>query len=222
MEGPSFWVVQIPLMGVLVNATNMEKLRAWLSTGARATTVAAVTEVRKELASELADKARMKEPDAEKMFINVLGGKKGDPSLEVARGELKELGIATELTKGPLVCKTKGKTKGAGQDSKWYPQPLQVSSTYSFLHRSIDAAYARLKSRDPEFEVRLGGDREKPHFAHNTWRRLAATAAQASLTAKRCEKEDVELQMGWQLRKHAKEMRLYTTRREAQEHAGHE
>ena len=63
--------------------------------------------------SELADKARVKEPDAEKMFvINVLGGRKGDPSLEVARGELKELGIATELTKGPLVCKTKGKTKG--------------------------------------------------------------------------------------------------------------
>ena len=60
----------------------------------------------------------MKEPDAEKMFINVLGGKKGDPSLEVARGELKELGIATELTKGPLVCRTKGKTKGGGQDSK--------------------------------------------------------------------------------------------------------
>ena len=56
--------------------------------------------------------------------------------------------------------------------------------------------------------MRLGGDREKPQFAHNTWRRLAATAAQASLTAKRCDKEDVKLQMGWQLRKHAKEMRL--------------
>ena len=71
------------------------------------------------------------------------------------------------------------------------------------------------KSRDPEFEMRLGGDREKPHFAHNTWRRLAATAAQASLTAKRCDKEDVELQMGWQLRKHAREMRLHYAERGA-------
>ena len=216
VEGPSFWVVQIPLMGVTVNEPKMEKLRAWLGTGPRASTVTKVTEVRKELSSELADKARVKEPDVEKMFINVLGGRKNDSSLEVARSELRELGIETELTKGPLVCKTKGKTKkGGGQDSRWYPQPLQVSSTYTFLHRAIDTAFVRLKKRDPEFEMRLGGDRETPHFAHNTWRRLAATAAQASLTAKRCEKEDVELQMGWQLRKHAKEMRLHYAERGA-------
>ena len=69
-----------------------------------------MTEVRKELASELADKARIKEPDPEKMFINVLGGRKGDVKLEMARGELRELGIATEMTKGPLIFKTKGKS----------------------------------------------------------------------------------------------------------------
>ena len=68
---------------------------------------------------------------------------------------------------------------------------------------------------DPEFEMRLGGDRETPHFAHNTWRRLAATASQASLTAKRCDKEDVELQMGWQMKKHSKEMRLHYAERGA-------
>ena len=110
VEGPSFWVVQIPLMGVTVNATKMEKIRAWLGTGPRASSVAQVTEVRKELASELADKARIKEPDPEKMFINVLGGRKGDVKLEMARGELRELGIATEMTKGPLIFKTKGKS----------------------------------------------------------------------------------------------------------------
>ena len=90
----------------------------------------------------------------------------------------------------------------------WIPQALQVASTYAFLHRSIDAAYARLKNQNPDFEMRLGGDRENPHFAQHM-AQAAATAAQASLTAKRCEKEDVELQMGWQLRKHAKEMRLH-------------
>ena len=145
VEGPSFWVVQIPLMGVTVNATKMEKIRAWLGTGTRSSAVAQVKEVRKELASELADKARIKEPDPEKMFINELGGRKGDVSLETARRELRELGIVTELTRGPLIFKTKGKSKGARQDSVWYPQPLQVSSTYTFLHRSIDAAYVRLK-----------------------------------------------------------------------------
>ena len=215
VEGPNFWVVQIPLMGVSNNETKMEKIRAWLGTGPRASSVAQVTEVRKELATELGEKARIKEPEVEKMFLNVLGMKKGDPMMEVARGELKALGITTELTKGPLIFKTKGKARGAGGDSKWIPQALQATSTYPFLHRAIDAAYARLKDRDPDFEMRLGGDRDKPHFAHNTWRRLAATAAQASLTAKRCEKEDVELQMGWQLRKHAKEMRLHYAERGA-------
>ena len=43
----------------------------------------------------------------------------------------------------------------------------------------------------------------------------AGAEIQASLTAKRCEKEDVELQMGWQLRKHAKEMRLHYAERGA-------
>eukprot|EP00964_Phaeocystis_antarctica_P022243 scaffold12338_cov21-Phaeocystis_antarctica.AAC.1 len=117
----------------------MEKIRAWLGTGPRASSVAQVTEVRKELASELGEKARIKEPEVEKMFLNVLGMKKGDPMMEVARGELKALGITTELTKGPLIFKTKGKSKGAGGDSVWIPQALQATSTYPFLHRSIDA-----------------------------------------------------------------------------------
>ena len=80
----------------------------------------------------------IKEPDPEKMFINVLGGRKGDAKLEMARGELRELRIATEMTKGPLIFKTKGRSKGACQDSVWYPQPLQDSyrRTLSCIGRS--------------------------------------------------------------------------------------
>ena len=133
-----------------------------------------------------------------------------------ARDELRALGISTVLTQGPLVYKTRGKTKGAvTKDSMWYPQPMQVSSTYAFLHKATDAAYAKLKKMDPEFAMRLGGDREDPHFAHNSWRRLAASTAQAALTAQKCSKEDVELHMGWQLRKHAQEMRLHYAERGA-------
>ena len=101
------------------------------------------------------------------------------------------------------------------QDSVVYPQPLQVSSTYASLHRAIDAAYAKLKERDADWEMRLGGDREEPHFAHNTWRRLAASTSQAAYQAKKCSKEDVDLHMGWQLKKHAKEMRLHYAERGA-------
>ena len=215
VEGPDYYVVQIPLMGVTVSETKMSNLRAWLGAGARATTVARVTEVRQELGSELSDKARSKEPKVEKMFINVLGGSKADPELKAAKAELRKLGIESNIAKGPLIFKTRGKTKGAMQDSVFYPQPLQVSSTYASLHRAIDAAYAKLKERDPDWEMRLGGDREEAHFAHNTWRRLAATTAQAAFQAKKCSKEDVDLHMGWQLRKHAKEMRLHYAERGA-------
>ena len=79
----------------------------------------------------------------------------------------------------------------------------------------VDAAHAKLKKMDLEFAMRLGGNREDPHFAHNSWRRLAASTAQAALTAQKCSKEDVELHMGWQLRKHAKEMRLHYAERGA-------
>lgn len=216
VEGPDSWVVQIPLMGVTVSPAEMGKLREWLGTGARATGVKRVTAVRKALGSELADKARVTEPVAEKMFMNVAEGARADPELARARDELRALGISTVLTQGPLVYKTRGKTKGAvTKDSVWYPQPMQVSSTYAFLHKATDAAYAKLKKMDPEFAMRLGGDREDPHFAHNSWRRLAASTAQAALTAQKCSKEDVELHMGWQLRKHAKEMRLHYAERGA-------
>ena len=216
VEGPDSWVVQIPLMGVTVSPAEMGKLREWLGTGARATGVKRVTAVRKALGSELADKARVTEPVAEKMFMNVAEGARADPELARARDELRALGISTVLTQGPLIYKTRGKTKGAvPKDSVWYPQPMQVSSTYAFLHKATDAAYAKLKKMDPEFAMRLGGDREDPHFAHNSWRRLAASTAQAALTAQKCSKEDVELHMGWQLRKHAKEMRLHYAERGA-------
>ena len=72
-----------------------------------------------------------------------------------------------------------------------------------------------MKAKDPDFAMRLGGDRGEPNFAHNSWRRLAASAAQAHYQAKRCAKEDVELHMGWQLKKHAKEMRLHYAERGA-------
>ena len=72
-----------------------------------------------------------------------------------------------------------------------------------------------MKAKDPELAMRLGGDRDEPSFAHNSWRRLAASAAQAHLQAKKCSKEDVELHMGWALRKHAKEMRLHYAERGA-------
>ena len=215
VEGPNFYVVQIPLMGVTVNETKVANLKAWLGTGAKASSVEAVTSVRQALGSELADKVRVKEPKVEKMFMNVLGGAKTDPRLQKAKAELRALGIASEIAKGPLIFKTRGKTKGAVQDSVVYPQPLQVSSTYASLHRAIDAAYAKLKERDADWEMRLGGDREEPHFAHNTWRRLAASTSQAAYQAKKCSKEDVDLHMGWQLKKHAKEMRLHYAERGA-------
>ena len=152
------------------------------------------------------------------MFINVSGGPRDGPAQERAMTELKELGFACELTPGPLMLKTMGKTKKAKgsterQDSLLLPMPLLGGSTYTFLHRAIGAAYKRMQ--DKGSEMSLGAGRTVPHFAHNTWRRMADTAAQASLARGDCEAEDIELHFGWNLKKHEKVMRLHYASRGA-------
>ena len=67
----------------------------------------------------------------------------------------------------------------------------------------------RMRERGDDTGIALGGDREVPHFAHNSWRRMADSAAQACFAAGKCDKEDVDLHFGWKLRKYAKEMRLH-------------
>ena len=53
VETPDFWVIQIPLMGLLMNGTKMDKLRGWLGPGEGATGVERVALVAKALHSEL-------------------------------------------------------------------------------------------------------------------------------------------------------------------------
>ena len=91
--------------------------------------------------------------------------------------------------------------------------PLFGGLTYTFLHRAIGAAYKRMQ--DKGNEMSLGGGRTVPHFAHNTWRRMADTAAQAGLARGDCEAEDIELHFGWNLKKHEKVMRLHYASRGA-------
>ena len=108
------------------------------------------------------------------MFLNVACGPKASQDLKTARAELSAIGVSTLVVKGPLIMKTVGKTKGAEADSVWIPMPLQTGSTYDFLHRVTDKAYTSLKEKYPAMDLRLGGEREEPHFAHNSWRRMAA------------------------------------------------
>ena len=218
VERPDFSVLQISLMGLTTSATKMDALRRWLGPGDGATSIAQVRRVAAALKTELAEKARITKPEVEKMFLNVIGGSRADEALDAAQAELLRAGIESTITRGPLIMKTKGKTQGnarGGKDSIWIPQPLQSGSTYDFLHRVMDAAYVKLKEDDPDYDMRLGGDRKDPRFAHNSWRRLAATTAEAAKLAKKVSKEDVELQFGWQLRKHAKQMRLHYAERGA-------
>ena len=76
-------------------------------------------------------------------------------------------------------------------------------------------AYENMKKKHPESDMNMGGDREDPQIAHNSWRRMAATAAQARLQKKECSKEDIELHFGWKLKKHATTMRLHYAERRA-------
>ena len=78
---------------------------------------------------------RVKESDAEKMFVNVMGGKKDDPELKLAREELARAGIGTELTKGPLIFKTRGKTKHEGREERLHLVPAALAGRVN-LHLS--------------------------------------------------------------------------------------
>ena len=194
----------------------MRPVQEWLGPGSRKTEIAQVAEIARPLKTELAAKARIAQPTEDKMFINVACGTKSSTLLEQVRQELEARGIISAMTKGPLVMKTVGKTKGAEPDSITIPMALQGGSTYAFLHRVIDKAYERLRDKHPDMDLRLGGDRDQPHFAHNTWRRMEATAAEAALQAEKCTTSDVDMQeLGWNLRKYAKMMRLHYAERGA-------
>jgi len=60
-----------------------------------------------------------------------------------------------------------------------------------------------------------GAGREEPHFAHNTWRRMASSAAQACYARGECTAEEIDLHFGWKLKKHMKQMRLHYSDRGA-------
>jgi hypothetical protein len=109
--------------------------------------------------------------------------------------------------------KSAGKTPkgagGVGGNSLWLPMPLLTASTYNFLHRTIDVAYDRLVERGDGMGMTLGGKREKPHFAHNTWRRMAAAEAEAAYARGECTAEEIDLHFGWGLKKHLRKMRLH-------------
>ena len=161
------------------------------------------------LAAELTRKARVKEPKGDAMFLNVAHGAKDGLTLARAKAELIELGLPCTVTPGPLLMKTVGKTGGAENDSLWIAMPILPTSTYAFLHKTIDIAYERIRSRGGGQDMALGGERSVPHFAHGTWRRMADTAAQAAFARGECTAEDIDLHFGWKLKKYQKTMRLH-------------
>ena len=164
---------------------------------------------------------KITQPKAASMFLNVAYGEESSARLLDARRELLEMQIPATIVPGPLIMRTLGTNKASksngeedeGKDSVWIPMPLQLGSSYHLLHRAIDLAYERLVARGGGMEISLGGARSVPHFAHNTWRRMADTAAQAYCARGGCQPEDVDLHMGWQLKKHTKKMRLHYANR---------
>ena len=213
VEGPDFWVVQIPLLGVIPDSGKMNKIRRWFNESRNGQVKAHA----QALSIELSRLARIKDPAQKKMFLNVAGGPHDGPGIARAMKELEELGVSRVLTPGPLMMKTVGKEKKVTglSDSRLIPMPLLSGSTYQFLHRATDAAYASMIASNPEYRINPGSGREEPHFAHNTWRRMAAVAAQASLARKECTTEDIDLQFGWKLKELSRTMRLHYSNRGA-------
>ena len=54
----------------------------------------------------------------------------------------------------------------------------------------------RIAERGDGMGMTLGGKREKPHFAHNTWRHMAAAEAEAAYARGECTAEEIDLHFG--------------------------
>ena len=101
-----------------------------------------------------------------------------------------------------------GRWVGGKRESIVPPMPILAKSEYGVLNKCLDYAYAEMIS-DGRVDIQAGDDRDSPDWGHYTWRRLAAEACQAVHARKECSAEDIDLLMGWRLKKWQKEMRLH-------------
>ena len=85
-------------------------------------------------------------------------------------------------------------------------------STYPLLNRCLERAYTEMIA-EKKVDLMKGDDREKPDWGHYTWRRLAAESCQAAFARGECSEPDVDLLMGWRLKKWEKQMRLHYSER---------
>jgi len=212
---PDFSVVQVSLFPLKNRPIILAKLEELLT---KTTKIEEVKAVGKSLVAEVKRICRSKDPKDSKLFVNLLGfAAKSEDESEMAKAladELKAIGIRSSVALGPLLMKTAGKKKESG-DSTILPMPILSASTYTFMHRVTQRAYAELMREGGDPDLILGKGRDAPRFAHHSWRRLADTVAEAKLARKECTEVDIELHFGWRLAKHSKKMRLHYSNRGA-------
>ena len=105
-----------------------------------------------------------------------------------------------------------GRWVGGKKESVVPPMPILAASTYPLLNRCLERAYTEMIA-EKKVDLMKGDDREKPDWGHYTWRRLAAESCQAASARGECSEPDVDLLMGWRLKKWEKQMRLHYSER---------
>ena len=212
IERPDWWVVQIPVHALRFDQAMRRRLEEWLS----ASKVGRVAENAKALKGDIARLVEGKDPKESKQFINVVGGSLGGPALDRAAAELTAIGVRFSIEKGPLLMKTRGvkagRWVGGKKESVVPPMPILAASTYPLLNRCLERAYTEMIA-EKKVDLMKGDDREKPDWGHYTWRRLAAESCQAAFARGECSEPDVDLLMGWRLKKWEKQMRLHYSER---------
>ena len=215
---PNFYVAQIPLMGVTVNETKVANLRrrGWARDRAG-------HERRRQVTSRAAGargrssrtRRASSSPTPRRCSSTCTAAPKTDPRAgrRRKRRAARSSGISDPpITKGPLVFKTQRQDEGRPpEDSVVVP-----AAAAGVLHlrvaciEAIDAAYASAQGAGPGLR---DAPRRRPGGAPLRPQHLAPLGrdGRAGGVSRRsgASKEDVDLHMGWQLRKHAKEMRLH-------------
>ena len=197
---PDYWVVRISLLAV--SKEDIARIR--IIAGEMGRRYPAVAEQLSAVEGYLKQRVKSFTRGQSTKYVNVYGGTKGDPILNIYVSELEQAGLKdhVSVTPGPLLRATRGK-------DVLTHMPLGSSSTYRSLKKIMESAHQLANSaEDPDPELDLQG-LLIPKWGHHSWRRFCDKVAREWMVRLGYTSIDIDLYMGWNELIHHREMQLH-------------
>ena len=147
---------------------------------------------------------RMTADSEQKRYVNVVGGRRFGPDIEIVAEELTRAGFADwlHIVPGPLIRATHGKRLGFSH------MPLESGSTYSRMHEVMERAAAEVAERGTDPELDLQGFSEAL-WGHHSLRRFVDTVARQTMALTGASEMDIDLYFGWLERFYHQKMQIH-------------